>query len=360
MRNVLSVDDIMAVLMHVVKEDYKPALDWAMYDSEEECYLEPVFDPFDFVTEELNQYMECESDEVLLEIVNMLRFEDRIAVTEWQTTQEEQDMQQWNDFCKLVKDSQLSAEQIVTECGRDRASDNLKAMKACMDKIYAYLMELHLVTWICPQQEIVRCVTYIKKDFQNVYDIPVIPATLIGTAPPLKTNDNRMSEKGDMMFYGTFEEDVAFREVGVKKGDYVTVGRFHTNKKIRVLDLSDFAYHKPNSIFDAENREKRSQWFFVKSFIEQISGEKDENDKLFYKPTQVFTKYIQRKTDLSGIIYHSAKFKIQYKDGRLYYRKCLVLFVENRDCIEQGDVSDKHRVQLIMDANPQQFIYEEE
>ncbi len=147
-----------------------------------------------------------------------------------------------------------------------------------------------------PSQEIIRCVTHIEKNFPQKYDIPVIPATLIGTAPPLITNDNRMSEKGDMMFYGSFEEEVALKEIGVEDGQLVTIGRFHTNKEIRVLDLTEFTDCELKSIFDVENSDKRSMWFFVKNFIQSISGEKDETKKDFYKPTQVFTKYVQRKT----------------------------------------------------------------
>lgn len=293
------------------------------------------------------------------EIMDTLQWENRISTKEWRTNQDEADMKEWEKFCKLVRDSALSAEQIVTECGRERASENLQEMKDCMDKIFVYMRELQLIRTIRPSQEIIRCVTHIEKDFPQKYDIPVIPATLIGTAPPLITNDNRMSEKGDMMFYGSFEEEVALKEIGVEDGQLVTIGRFHTNKEIRVLDLTEFTDCELKSIFDVENSDKRSMWFFVKNFIQSISGEKDETKKDFYKPTQVFTKYVQRKTRLQGIVYHSAKFSIQEINGIPQYRKNVVLFVENRDCLEQGDMTDKHRMQLIMEPEPKQYVYKE-
>lgn len=266
-RNVVPVDEIMEIISKVIHRDYKPALGWAIYDPEEERYLESVLDPYDFVRDELNQYMECENDEVLDEIMDTLQCEDRISTKEWRTKQDETDMKEWEKFCKLVRNSALSAEQIVTECGRERASENLQE---------------------------------------------------------------------------------------------ITIGRFHTNKEIGVLDLTEFTDCELRSIFDVENSDKRSMWFFVKNFIQSISGEKDETEKDFYKPTQVFTKYVQRKTGLQGIVYHSAKFSIQEKNGIPQYRKNVVLFVENRDCLEEGDMTDKHRMQLIMEPEPKQYLYKEE
>jgi hypothetical protein len=74
------------------------------------------------------------------------------------------------------------------------------------------------------------------------YDITAIPASLVGTAPALAASNNRMSEKGDMMFYGAYSEKVAVAEIEAEQGDTITVGKFHTNKEIQVLDFSEFTY----------------------------------------------------------------------------------------------------------------------
>jgi len=166
-RNVVPVDEIMEIISKVIHRDYKPALGWAIYDPEEERYLESVLDPYDFVRDELNQYMECENDEVLDEIMDTLQCEDRISTKEWRTKQGETDMKEWEKFCKLVRNSALSAEQIVTECGRERASENLQE---------------------------------------------------------------------------------------------ITIGRFHTNKEIGVLDLTEFTDCELRSIFDVENSDKQSMF----------------------------------------------------------------------------------------------------
>ena len=72
--------------------------------------------------------------------------------------------------------------------------------------------------------------------------------------------------------------------------------------------------------------------------INQNPPKNDFDDDKFYKPTQVFTKYVQRNTDLKGI-----KFKSSKTNGN-----CYVLFVENRDCLDDGDKTDRSRNQLIM------------
>jgi hypothetical protein len=206
-RNVLPLDDVLPIIMEVVNRDYLPALDNAMYDPEDKEYSEKVFDPFDFVTEELNKYLLCENSKLILEIENILLFEDRVSVYNWTSRQEDEDMREWEHYCTLVKESKLSAEQIVSECGRKRATENLIAIKNCLDKIYSYVVESRYMTSVVrPNTAIIRCGTHIKNTYMKDYDIAAIPASLVGTAPALATSNNRMSEKGDMMFYGAFTE----------------------------------------------------------------------------------------------------------------------------------------------------------
>lgn len=72
--------------------------------------------------------------------------------------------------------------------------------------------------------------------------------------------------------------------------------------------------------------------------MERISQVKADY-KDFYKPMQVFTKYIQRNTDLKGLKFKSSKGK----------GNCYTLFVVNRDCLDYGDKIDSSRNQLIME-----------
>ncbi|MEF2866519.1 MAG: RES domain-containing protein [Anaerobutyricum sp.] len=357
-KKVMPLEELMPVIMNVINRDYLDAHVALPWDSETKSLLGDTFDPWDFVTDELNQYLECENGKVLLALENILPFEDRCSRYEFSRRQDEIDLQEWNKFCYLVQTSTLSAEQIVTECYRKRASDNLKAIRTTMEKIISYLKELNMTERIRPEDTIFRCGTHIGQDFDKKYDIPVIPATLMGTAPPLLTNHNRMSEKGDMMFYGAFKENVAVAEIGTKKDQILTTAKFHTNKIFKVLNLSTLNRCNLPSLFDVEQDEKRSAWFFLMEFMRNISMPvSDFDDKIKeYKPTQVFTKYIQRKTTLAGIVYPSSKFAVTNDQFGVNGERCVVLFVTNRDCIEEEDTSDRSRKQLIMEPNPVQRV----
>lgn len=91
-----------------------------------------------------------------------------------------------------------------------------------------------------------------------------------------------------------------------------------------------------------EHEERRNCWLFLKEFAALVSEVKKDS----YKPTQVLTKYIQRKTDLQGIMYSSSKVL----GGKGNNRACYALFVTNRNCIDVDGTRDSWRNQLIMES----------
>ena len=278
-----------------------------------------------------------------------LAFEDRMRADLFTTSQEEQDMKAWKEYCKLVKNTALSAEQIVSLIkpeNKKNLPDDLEAIQGVLEMVYEYCEELRLIGSIYSVyskhggSSIYRCVNYLDLN-PKFAGLSFIPATLVGTAPAKVVADGRMSEKGDMMFYGAGDYKTAMVEVGrdsKNPNHLATIGTFYPNKQFRILDLSELSVEALPSIFDTENVQKRSVWFFLQEFMNEISKSKDNEDKNFYKPTQVLTKYIQRNTDLKGIRFKSSKT----------HGKCYVLFVTNRDCLDDGDKTDDNRNQLIM------------
>ena len=348
-RKVVPMNDVLRSISEIIRRDYLQADGNAMYDSEEHEYLDPVIDPYDFVFDELNQYLESDNEDFLKEILDKLEFEGRMRADLFRTNQEELDMQAWKEFCDLVKTTPLSAEQIVSLIkpgNKKNLPDDLEAIQGVLEMVYGYCEDLHLVGSINSVSSknggtpIYRCVNYL--DINPKYaGLSFIPATLVGTAPAKVVADGRMSEKGDMLFYGADDYKTAMIEVGrdSKDGNHpATMGTFYTNKQFRILDLSELETEDLPSIFDVENAQKRSVWFFLKEFMNEISKAKDEGDQNFYKPTQVLTKFIQRNTDLKGIKFRSSKTS----------GSCYVLFVVNRDCLDDGDKTDNSRNQLIM------------
>lgn len=344
------MNDILKTISAVIKRDYLPAVGNAVYDSEEHKWWDAdgVMDPYDFVHEELNQYLESENEKFLQELVDKLAFEERMPAYKFAIHQEEIDMEKWNEYCELVRSIPLSAEQIVGLINpktKKNIPEDLRLIRDILKMVYGYCKKLGLVKYIeginsnKGATDIYRCVNYL--DWNHSYaGLEFIPATLVGTAPAKNVADSRMSEQGDMMFYGADNQDTAMIEVGHNR-EYAsypaTMGTFHSNKRFRILDLSELGRDKLPSIFDIDKAIDRSIWFFLNEFIEKISQPK--NDKYdYYKPTQVFTKFIQRNTDMQGIKYKSSR-----ANGG-----CYVLFVVNRDCLDKGHKIDIRRSQLVM------------
>lgn len=71
----------------------------------------------------------------------------------------------------------------------------------------------------------------------------------------------------------------------------------------------------------------------------------------FYKPIQVFTKYLQRLGGLYGIEYRSSLAEQKQKNSNFVNDRCYVLFAENRDCmddLERLSKMNEKRLQLYM------------
>lgn len=347
-KNVLPFNDMLELIAPIIRRDYLPAIDNAIYDSERKRYLDPAIDPYDFVHDELNEYLGTD-ESVLRELMDTLTFEERVSPynLHLKERQEEKDLTSWDNYCQLVKETKFSAEQIVSLSRKDNIclTEDIISIRNTLDTVWSYCRDLYLVKTEFGQSSqysahnYYRCISYLPayEDDKPIYEgLTFIPATLVGTAPAKLVKDNRMSEAGDMMFYGADDKNTAMAEVGGSPGTIFTMGTFQSNKRFRILDLSEISKWKLPSIFDIEHEERRSSWFFLKEFMERISEEKIDADS--YKPTQVFTKYIQRRTDLQGIRYKSTKTG----------KPCYVLFVVNRDCLDPQDRRESSRNQLVM------------
>lgn len=345
-RKVLPLEELMEPIMKAIRTYYLPADENAIWDPEEKEYLNTVEDAFDLIYT-LDQYMQCADSAQLEAITSIVNDDLFVDVHQIEETPEERDLSYWFEFCNLVNARKdLSAEQIVSLCTRSDSPSDLRQIYRCLDMVLSYAKEMHMYEQIHTYTPIYRCVnrTTPPRDFNTT------PATLIGTAPAKFVANNRMSEQGDMMFYGATDIRTALREVyGDGEVTACTVGKFFGNKRISVLNLSSIANWQCPSIFDIENRDKRSIWLFLNEFIKHISRPLSSNDE--YKPTQVLTKYIQRKTNLKGIAYRSSKTPENEKSS-MFSNRCYVLFVTNRDCLDQCDKVDTAHYQLIMEPNP--------
>ena len=152
----------------------------------------------------------------------------------------------------------------------------------------------------------------------------------MGTVPRHEAKTaNRMSPVGIPMFYGAFFPDVALSEVKRKESHkFKHVAMFSPSRSLFVADFTELP--SLPSIF-SEDRSFRPTVFFLKRFAEEISKplKDDDLDHLEYLPSQIVTEYLKlmckhKDSPIDGIIYRSA----QTTDG-----KCIVLFVENEQCL---------------------------
>jgi hypothetical protein len=159
----------------------------------------------------------------------------------------------------------------------------------------------------------------------------------LGSPPPHKAKANRMSPAGISMFYGAFDTETCRREIidEEKKDTVMTIGSFSNLKDLKLIDFTKLK--QIPSLFDERFRTKRSTAKFLKDFIEDLSIPviPDERVHVDYIPTQVVTEYFKiimgRESNLDGIIYNSVK-----NPGG----KCVVLFVENKDCCDKYEIVD--------------------
>ncbi len=353
-RNVLPITDVIEMIMKVINRDYIDADGNVPYEKDF-GYLEKTTDTYDLIHYELNDYLLIENEALLNELSDTIFLTDKVKNSSIIENINEFDLTLWNEFCELVAETKLSAEQIVglinnNNCHKDSLSETLNNIKDILEVILYYCEMMHTEEVLHSIKEplrakaVIRAVDHINKlPFEG---LDFIPASLVGTAPPQAVSSNRMSEKGDMMFYGSDSKDTAIKEYRetdtTKDGPKVlTIGSFFPNKTFKILDLSSLSESKIPSIFDVDNEINRQIAMFLLMFMQSIAVKADadgDKDKV-YRPTQVFTKYIQRNTNYAGIKYISA----QVKSGTNY-----VLFVENRDCLDLGDKINRQRYQLIM------------
>ena len=348
-RNILPVTDIIEIIMKVINRDYMDAEGNIPYDRAT-GYWEETTDTYDIIHYDLNDYLLIENQDLLNEISDTINLTDKVSVDNYCDLLYEYDISLWKDFCELVSKTSFSAEQIVKSIiegtfPKDQ-TDLFLEIKNILDLILIFCEDMHteeiLHSIKCKsKRSIIRIVDYIPNS-----PIDSIQASRVGTAPTGKASANRMSEQGDMMFYGSDSFDTALKEyrktaLSNSSPNVLTIGSFIPNKRFYILDLSMLSDSKIPSIFDIDKEEERKKAFFLIEFIKAISIklDSDKDKDTFYRPTQVFTKFIQRSTKYAGIKYKSA----QVETGSNY-----VLFVENQDCINTNVKTNNKRFQLIM------------
>ncbi len=121
----------------------------------------------------------------------------------------------------------------------------------------------------------------------------------LGTPPPEKAAQNRMSPAGVPMYHGAEDPETAVAEVYGDPGDYA-VGEFVTTRDAWILDLHDVP--EVPGYFSEIHGWERKALIFLRRFARDVSVPiaRDGREHIEYVPTQVLTEYFKTQVTYAG------------------------------------------------------------
>jgi len=255
----------------------------------------------------------------------------------------EQDLSEWQDFSKQV----MYHSRYVFYKIKAKNEHSLAVYQQpyeILDHIGNIVNELNLVELID-----INTIFFRARLLKNKNHI-IKTAKEIGTTPKANAlNANRMSPTGIPMFYGAFDQDTALTEIfhnyspskphhkiaheGRTNFTYIAIGKFKTQKSLHILNFTKLPLLP--SFFDLHNLHLYEKIKFIKEFVDDLKKPIliDNRDHIDYVPTQVVTEYFRHvykynKINIDGIIYPSSCYA-----GGI----CIVLFVDNKNCVDEGE-----------------------
>ncbi|MFK4101151.1 RES domain-containing protein [Streptomyces sp. NPDC019531] len=236
----------------------------------------------------------------------------------------------WDSFCRTVVERELDLPDGDQVPGSDR--DKLVSL---MGRIAGTIREARLISTVGPGEKIWR--GRMRPDRRA----PGYRACDIGSAPPDRAAENRMSRAGVPLFYGSADIDTAVAEISARdeRRPFAAVVAFEVIRPIRVIDLADIP--RLPSLFDREQAARRDSLLFLRDFAKDLSrpvfydGRKHRD----YRPTQYLTDYFRQSAELGveGIRFHSA-----HNSGVNY-----ALFVDAAQCVEPEAADGQGTLRLL-------------
>lgn len=303
------------------------------YDSKEGGYLGvEIKDGWDFVDEVIRDEASIINEEVIEDIKEKLSDSMWCKIDPYGSPLDEEAFYIWQDFSERVKHKTRYVFYKIADSHSN--TDLILEPHEILNFIGSYVEDLTLIKKVS-KKLFYRARISSKNEYFKV-------AKDLGTQPNKSAlTSNRMSPAGIPMFYSAEDKQTALVEVGYTPGPNVvaSIGEFENTSDLLLLDLTSLP--SLPSIFDEEERNKRTIVRFFKSFLVDFVKpiEKDNREHIDYVPTQVVTEYFRHifKTEygksLDGIVYPSSK------NGK----KAFVLFIEN-DQFEEPGVANKSMI----------------
>lgn len=240
----------------------------------------------------------------------------------------------WRDFRRLVMhETRYFFDSANSEPGQDEADPGYPLYRGSrvLSAVGRMIQEFDLTATLTPDEPLFRI--RVHDDGESLDT-----AAELGTPPPSKASQNRMSPAGIPLLYVASTKEVAIAETVDEtevSARSVTVAEFRVREPVMVVDFS--ALPQVPSIFTEDEGElaKRPAIGFLNGFRRDLSTriERDDRIHIDYVPTQVVCEYVRTRLkrewnlEAAGLAFESAR-----AEGRNW-----ALFVDNDHCLDPGE-----------------------
>ena len=317
------LEDLMLPIMDGISFLYSHAVDELPVERGE--YIGSTYNTEDLFEETLSDEIGASSEGIIADIISLIGDEIWCDANPFEESEEEVAFDQWQRFCKLVKEKMRY---VFFEAKADDGCGS--SPMDILNYISSSIKEIGLTTTINKNTKMYRCRMSKEEKYYSALSDFCPPPAEIAVA-------GRMNAQGIPVLYLTLEPETAIEEVDSSEKQYASIASFRVESSFTVLDLTKLNNIKTPSIFDAEGRTKISSIHFLKRFNEQIS-QRVSIEQIDYVPTQIVTEYFRflygnATKQYQGILYNSAK----RENG-----KCLALFFSREDVL-----NGKHGIHII-------------
>lgn len=296
------------------------------YDEADNClgwcdgeYASQTYDTYDLIHDELAGELNFRNDNIADDICDLMDDRTWCHADPYGETQDERDFYTWQSFCDLVMHR---IRYLFTKGKNIYPNYDMSNPENILETIAGYAEMMHLIKTYKSTSK-----TYGKVYRGRMHDADQLldEASDFGPPPYKIAAANRMSAEGIPIFYAAYDEQTVLNEIYDSQKECATIAAFNLNRTLTLLNLDRLKSIKIPSIFDEENRKKRSAIKFLKKFALYISRSIKEAPAIEYVPTQIVTEYFRYvfetsdKQKVDGIIYSSAQ-----NDGS----RCVALFMD--------------------------------
>ncbi|WP_340025083.1 HEPN-associated N-terminal domain-containing protein [Paenibacillus sp. FSL K6-1096] len=289
-----------------------------------------VIDTYDLICDELSDELGIENEDLKRDIYSSISDQQWCQISPYLLREYEENYVTWELFCQQVK-HETRYVFFHIEDNPNRYGIIYSQPSQILETIGQSIITLGLINSKAVSYRFYRGRTHNDSTgFSKVEEL---------ASPPREFSiySNRMSPAGIPMFYGATDEATAIEEIRDDK-KYVTVGIFENLKNLNLLDLSKHIQFP--SLFDEEKRHLRNAVIFIRNLVYDLSMPVTKNniEHIEYVPTQIVTEFFRRVFTMeNGEKIHG----ILYPSARVSGGVCCVLFIENEDCTQDPNDTDK-------------------